>query len=80
MCGRFDEDGGHLLFKCKQVKEAWRALNLEVIRSELADSVLAMDMMEKVMKLDQNTQTMVVLLLWLWWDERNKRREEGRRR
>jgi hypothetical protein len=39
-----------------------------------------MDMMEKVMKLDQNTQTMVVLLLWLWWDERNKRREEGRQR
>jgi hypothetical protein len=31
MCGRFDEDGGHLLLKCKEVKEVWRELNLEEI-------------------------------------------------
>lgn len=37
-------------------------------------------MMERVMKLDPKTQLMVVLLLWLWWVERNKWREEGRRR
>jgi hypothetical protein len=80
MCGRSDEDGGHLLFKCKAVKEVWRALNLEAIRCELAESVSAMDMMEKVFKLESKTQIMVVLLLWLWWDERNKWREEGRRR
>ena len=68
------------MFKCKQVKEAWRDLNLEVVRRELAESTTAVDMMEKVLKLEQKTQTMVVLLLWLWWDERNKWREEGRRR
>lgn len=55
-------------------------LNLEEVRCELTESVTAMDMMEKVLNLDQKTQTMVVLLLWLWWDERNKWREEGRRR
>jgi hypothetical protein len=63
MCGRFDEDGGHLFFKCKAVKEVWRALNLETIRCELAESVSARDMMEKVLKLDPKTQIMVVLLL-----------------
>ena len=54
MCGRFDEDGGHLLFKCKNVKEAWRALNLEVVRCDLAQAETAMDMMEKVLKLERH--------------------------
>jgi hypothetical protein len=79
MSVRFDEDGGHLFFKCKAVKEVWRALNLETTRCELAESVSARDMMEKVLKLDPKTQIMAVLLLWLWWDEQNKRREEGRK-
>lgn len=36
--------------------------------------------MERIFSLEPATQLMVALLLWLWWDERNKRREEGRRR
>jgi hypothetical protein len=67
MCGRFDEDGGHLLFKCKYVTEAWRALNLEEVRWDLAQSTTAMDMMEKVLEMEPKTQTTVIHLLWLWW-------------
>jgi hypothetical protein len=37
-------------------------------------------MMEKILNLDQKTQLTIVMLLWLWWDKRNKWREEGRRR
>lgn len=37
-------------------------------------------MMEKILKLETKTQVKVVLLLWLWWTERNKWREEGRRK
>jgi hypothetical protein len=55
MCGRFDEDGGHLVFECTNVKEAWRALNLEVVRCDLAQAETAMDMMEKVLKLEPKT-------------------------
>ncbi|KAG0538858.1 hypothetical protein BDA96_03G273000 [Sorghum bicolor] len=53
---------------------------MEAIRRELADSTTARDMMEKVLKMEAKTQTQVVLLLWLWWGERNKWREEERRR
>jgi hypothetical protein len=35
VCGRLDEDCGHIFFKCKFVKLCWRLLNMEDIRSEL---------------------------------------------
>lgn len=34
--------------------------------------------MESILKLEPNVQATVVMFLWLLWDERNKRREEGR--
>ena len=37
-------------------------------------------MMEMVLKMKGKEQLMVVMMLWLWWGERNKWREEGRRR
>ena len=77
---RLDEDGGHLFLKCKEVKRVWRELNLEDVRCKMADCVSAKDMMELVLKLEPKTQLSVILLLWLWWDERNKYRQEGRRR
>lgn len=49
ICGRFDEDGGHLFLKCKEVKGVWRELNLESIRIDLMQAVSAKAMMEKVM-------------------------------
>jgi hypothetical protein len=36
-------------------------------------------MLEFVLKLESKMQ-LTVVLLWLWWDERNKFIEEGRRR
>ena len=80
LCGRLDEDGGHLLLKCKEVKPVWRELNMEDIRCSLAEAESAKAMMEKVLKLQHSKQLTVVFLLWIWWDERNKKREEGRRR
>ena len=80
ICERLDEDGGHLFLKCKEVKRIWCELNLEMVRSDLLLAESARAMMEKILKLDSMTQLKVVLLLWLWWTERNKWREEGRRR
>jgi len=80
ICGRLDEDGGHLFLKCKEVRPIWRELNLEMVRSDLLLAKSARTMMEKILKLNSKTQLKVVLLLWLWWTKRNKWREEGRRR
>ena len=79
MCGRMDEDGGHLLLKCEEVKGVWRELNLENVRWNLAEAGSTKEMMEKVLKRKPPVQTTVVLLLWIWWGKRNKWREEGRR-
>jgi hypothetical protein len=35
LCGRLEEDGAHLFFKCKRVKGVWAALQLEAARLKL---------------------------------------------
>jgi hypothetical protein len=35
MCQRFDEDIGHLFFKCKQMRLCWLLLNLDEVRGKL---------------------------------------------
>lgn len=71
MCNRLDEDGGHLLLKCKEVKQVWRELNLESVRSRLIEAVSPMQMMERVMELEEKKKLTVIRLLWLWWGELN---------
>lgn len=80
MCHRLDEDGGHLFLRCKEVKQVWRALNLESIRTDLLQAADPIQMMQRVLKLEEKERMTVILLLWLWWDERNTYREEGVRR
>lgn len=80
MCGRLDEDGGHLLLNCKEVKKVWRELNLESTRCKLAEGGSAREMVEAVLNLKEKDRLTVIMLLSLWWGERNKWREEGRRR
>jgi hypothetical protein len=29
ICSRFDEDTGHLCFKCKEARHGWQLLNME---------------------------------------------------
>jgi hypothetical protein len=65
--------------KCKEVREVWRELNLEAMRCQLAEFTSPKEMLRFILKLEPKTQLTVILLLWLWWDERNKFREEGRR-
>lgn len=80
VCGRLDEDGGHLFLKCKEVKKLWREMNLEDVRCRLIEAASAKEMIEMILTLKEKEQNTVITLLWLWWDERNKRREEGRQR
>jgi hypothetical protein len=75
MCGRLDEDGGHLLLKFKEVKKVWRELNLEEVRCTLSNAQTAREMVEAILKLKSNEQATVIMLLYLWWGERNRWRE-----
>jgi len=43
-------------------------------------SVSAREVMKSILSLRGKEQLTVIMLLWMWWDERNKTREEGRSR
>jgi hypothetical protein len=70
LCGRMDEDGGHLFFKCKQVRGVWRDLQLEQTRIHLASVLSAKGVVEEIRKLQEDVKCKVITLLYLWWSER----------
>jgi hypothetical protein len=72
MCHRLDEDVGHLFFKCKEVKECRRGLNLEKHSQILAACHSGRDMMQKIWSFSSQIQLQIVVLLWRWWSARNK--------
>jgi hypothetical protein len=72
VCARFNEDGGHLFFKCKYVKPVWQELNLDTIREVLATKQSAREVLQHVLGLKKEVQVKVVILLWHWWLERNR--------
>jgi hypothetical protein len=72
MCGRLNEDGGHLLFQCKFVKRIWQQLNLEELRRDLANKRSPQELLYHILGLKENIQLRVINLLWHWWLERNR--------
>jgi hypothetical protein len=62
MCGRLDEDSGHLFLKCKYVKQVWRGLNLEV-RVSLASRTSTQDVMESIFALNDESMLKVVVVI-----------------
>jgi hypothetical protein len=72
MCQRFDEDIGHLFFKCKQMRLCWLLLNLDEVRGKLLSLCSIREILEKIWDLDCDKQHMIFLLLRCWWSARNK--------
>ena len=72
MCQRLDEDLGHLFFKCKEVKDCWRRLNLEEYHIILAACHSGKDMMRSIWALSRQIQLQIIVLLWRWWSARNR--------
>lgn len=70
MCGRLDEDGGHLFFKCKNVRHVWLHMQLEHIRAQLVLASSAKEIVEGILNLQEEVQCRVGTLLYLWWSER----------
>ncbi|WVZ48898.1 hypothetical protein U9M48_000292 [Paspalum notatum var. saurae] len=79
-CDRLDEHGAHLFFKCKQVTEIWKELKLEQVRLELADKDSAMEVIRDLVKLNEDAQVKVAVLMYSWWNERCRRKEGEPRR
>lgn len=75
MCRRIHEDGAHLFFKCKHVAVVWQLLQLEPERQTLAQKQSARGVVDAIMQRKEEHCSRLVILLWSWWDERNKVRE-----
>ena len=80
MCGRFDEDGAHLFFKCKDVRQVWSHLQLDQTRVNLAQVLSARELVEAVLNMHQDEQRKVITFLYLWWTERCGVREGEKKR
>ena len=65
-CGRADEDGAHLFVKCKSVKEAWRAMQLERFRAELEQFTSVHAMQDYLWGLDEKTRVQILTFWWHW--------------
>lgn len=62
------------------MKKIWRELNLEDLTCELANLHSARAIVEALSALGENEKLTASLLLYTWWNERNRRREgDGRR-
>jgi hypothetical protein len=79
VCQRYFEDGAHLFFKCRQVKSMWRALEMEDLRTQLAQCDSPLRVIQRLLALPADRQITTVALLWCWWAERNKENHKERR-
>lgn len=80
VCNQKGEDGGHLYFKCEKVGELWTALGLSAHSDHLVAITSAREVVRYILKLPKRPQLWIALGMWMWWSERNKIREEGKRR
>jgi hypothetical protein len=72
MCNQLDEDGGHLFLKCKKMKQVWRKMLLEEVRLQLISAINPMAMFQMICKLPKEKRSLSLVLLWDWWNTRNK--------
>uniref|UniRef100_A0A8I7B954 Reverse transcriptase domain-containing protein n=1 Tax=Hordeum vulgare subsp. vulgare TaxID=112509 RepID=A0A8I7B954_HORVV len=72
VCHRFDEDGAHMLLKCKLVKKLWRELQLEEQRATWANFDDPRQLVESILQLQGPKLLMAISLCWNWWCTRNK--------
>jgi hypothetical protein len=80
VCGRFNEDGGHLFFKCKYEKPVRQGLQLETVRNILSSKQSTREVVQHILELKKDVQAKVTTLLWQWWLERNRIWKGGRAR
>ncbi|RLM50094.1 hypothetical protein C2845_PMPSC048707 [Panicum miliaceum] len=61
----------HLFSKCKFVRHVWEALGLSVEREILAQCWSPQLVLNHILEMKEDVQMKAIVLLWLWWNERN---------
>lgn len=79
VCHRLQEDGGHLFFRCKEVRKMWRACGLEETRQKLLPCHSPRQVLIRILSLPDEEKLNTICLLWLWWTERNKANHQVQR-
>ena len=72
VCNRLDEDGGHCFLKYKFVKHDWIDLHLEHVRRKLLAKKSEWEVVREVLDLNEEDRLKAVVMLWRWWNARNK--------
>ena len=55
-------------------------MNLEDVRLTLANQLSALDVMDGILALKEETKLKVIIQSWCWWEARNKLNQGGGRR
>jgi hypothetical protein len=77
-CKRLDEDGAHLFFKCKNIREVWKAFGLEEVCDRLCGHESANSVVQEILGLKEEYRILICCLLWRTWLRRNKLNAEGK--
>lgn len=80
VCRRLDEDGGHLFFKCKYVKELWLNMGLQDECNQMTALNSGKEVLKYLVNLKDEKMIVITTLMWVWWGERNRIREGEVRR
>jgi hypothetical protein len=67
-----NEDGCHLVLRCKTAKHLWRNFGLEKIRKDLITCSDSKDFITHVLHLRSDLKLWTIALLWWRWKDRNK--------
>jgi hypothetical protein len=65
VCMRYDEDSGHMFFKCKVSKGVWRELQLEHIRTEHMTLHSPREVFYYIWRCDEDLQVKLITLMWV---------------
>ena len=77
MCKRFNEDGGHIFLRCKEVRHLWFELEMEEVRKKLLNCHDSKQALSIILHQDQKIKIRSIALMWNWWKVRNKINAEG---
>ncbi|KAM0847379.1 hypothetical protein ACQ4PT_055057 [Festuca glaucescens] len=77
VCHHLNDDGAHVLLRCKGVKQVWRRMALGKVRDKLLSCTGPKELVHSILKLEQGDKIKSVALLWEWWKHRNKINAEG---
>lgn len=77
--GRYDEDGGHIFFKCKTIKQVWCLLNMEEEQVRMVGMSSTKEIMEFILSTRNEKKMHLLMTLWIMRrGERNAIRTGGK--